>query len=371
MSEDNLVKRRRTPANSKVGDVMTSQMSTNSGNKDSPGGSMAPGASPAAFQTVSSFPNPVSSAPLFGAPTYIPSSTNPWQNDYGNKLDTILSKLSKIELNQTAFLTRLDDMEGKIIETNKKVVEIENSQCHISEKYDDMNSKTKVNTSDIHKLQGEVINLTKSNDELSKSNKKIKDEVIDLKCRSMRDNMLFFGVPESQSPVYAGVGSASADNQAISMDASSSAPNGQPIPSTMFKPPDTSSTSFADGTKQGENCADLVYEFCESLLKIENPKSKIQIERAHRIGVRKPDKIRPILAKFVLSEHKDVVKSAAGKVDLRSPPYNGVYRVTDQLPPEVLAGRKELIPRLIDERGKGNKASLVRDKLYVNGKFVD
>ena len=349
-------------------------MSTNIGIKDSPGVSMASAASPVAFQTVSTFPNPVSSAPVFGAPTYIPSSTNPWQNDYGTKLDTILSKISKIEVNQTAFLTRLDDMEGKITETNKKVIEIENSQCHISEKYDDMNSKSKVNTSDIHKLQGEVKTLTKANDELSKSNKKIKEEVIDLKCRSMRDNMLFFGIPESQAPGYAGAGSASVDDQPISMDASSSAPGGHPIYDTnpsLFKPPGTSSSSFADVTKQGENCADLVYEFCEALLKIENPRSKIQIERAHRIGVRKPDKIRPIVAKFVLSEHKEIVKSAAGKVDLRAPPYNGAFRVTDQLPPEVLARRKELIPRLIDERGKGNKASLVRDKLYVNGKFVE
>ena len=130
-------------------------------------------------------------------------------------------------------------------------------------------------------------------------------------------------------------------------------------------------TSFADVTKQGENCADLVYEFCEKLLNIENPRSKIHIERAHRVGVSKPDKIRLIVAKFVLSEHKDVVKSAAGKVDLKAPPYNGAHRVTDQLPPEVLERRKELIPRLISERGEGNKASLVRDKLYVNGKLVE
>ena len=36
------------------------------------------------------------------------------------------------------------------------------------------------------------------------------------------------------------------------------------------------------------------------------------------------------MAKFVLSEHKDVVKTAAGKVDVKAPPYNGAYRVTDQ-----------------------------------------
>ena len=107
------------------------------------------------------------------------------------------------------------------------------------------------------------------------------------------------------------------------------------------------------------------------LLNIKDPMSNIQFERAHRIGARKPDKIRPIVAKFVLSEHKDVVKAAASKFNLKAPPYDGAYRVTDQLPPEVLERRKELIPRLISERAKGNKASLVRDKLYVNGKFVD
>ena len=379
MSEENPVKRRKISAKSKIRDVMTSQMSASGVNKDLPSGSVASGVAPVAFQPVASFPNPVSSAPAFsaqafGAPTYIPPSTNPWQHDFGNKIDMILSKISKMEMNQTAFLTRLNDMENKMVETNKKVVEIENSQCHISEKFDDMNSKTKINTSDIHRLQGEVKSLTKANDELTKSNKKIKDEVIDLKCRSMRDNMLFFGVPESPSPAYTGVGSSTVDEQATAMDDNSGATGGPSIPyngPSLFKAPLSSSASFADVTKHGENCADLVYEFCETLLKIENPRMKIQIERAHRIGSRKPDKIRPIVAKFVLSEHKDIVKAAASNVDLKSAPYNGVCRVTDQLPPEVVARRKELIPRLIEERAKGNKANLVRDKLYVNGKFAE
>ena len=45
-----------------------------------------------------------------------------------------------------------------------------------------------------------------------------------------------------------------------------------------------------------------------------------------------------------------MVKAAAGKVDLKASPYNGAYRVIDQLPPEVLERRKELIPKLISER---------------------
>ena len=179
--------------------------------------------------------------------------------------------------------------------------------------------------------------------------------------------MLFFGIPESQCPTYSGPGAPSVATPDTDMEATGGAFGGD-VP---IQQPGGSTVSFADVTKQGENCADLVYEFCEQLLKIDNPKSKIQIERAHRIGARKPDKIRPIVAKFVLSEHKDVVKTAAGKVDLKQPPYNGAFRVTDQLPPEVLERRKELIPRLISERAAGNKATLVRDRLCVNGKFVD
>ena len=226
-------------------------------------------------------------------------------------------------------------------------------------------------TSDITKLQCEVKTLSQANSELTKSNKKIKEEVIDLKCRSMRDNMLFFGVPESQSPAYVGIGSSVPNVSENDTDASTGAQGGGPGSGPVFARTTTSTASFANVTKQGENCSELVYEFCEKLLKIDDPKSKIQIERAHRIGIRKPDKIRPIVAKFVLSEHKDIVKSAASSFDLKVPPYNGAFRVTDQLPQEVLERRKELIPKMISERNKGNRASLVRDKLYVNGKLVE
>ena len=37
----------------------------------------------------------------------------------------------------------------------------------------------------------------------------------------------------------------------------------------------------------------------------------------------------------------------------------------------VVERSKELIPKLLSERRKVNKATLVRDKLYVNNKFVE
>ena len=66
-----------------------------------------------------------------------------------------------------------------------------------------------------------------------------------------------------------------------------------------------------------------------------------------------------------------MIKTALSKANLSAPPYNGAFKVNDQFPPEVITRRKELIPRLISERKKGNKATLVRDKLYVNNKQVE
>ena len=37
----------------------------------------------------------------------------------------------------------------------------------------------------------------------------------------------------------------------------------------------------------------------------------------------------------------------------------------------MIERRKELIPRIISERKKGNKTILIRNKLYVNNKLTD
>lgn len=338
------------------------------------GTSGSKGSSSTVFQSTPTFPAPAANAPMFGAPTYIPPN-NPWQNDNSNKLDIILQKLTKMELNQNTFLTRLNDIEGKLGDTNKKVIEIENSQCHLSGSFDGIQSTTKVNKTDISRLQGEVKNLTQSNNDLQKVNKKMQGDLTDLRCRSMRDNMLFYGVPESISPRYAGAGpmreNVNGANGATVMESTMQSAEGSETDGNgVFVRPMESTSAYANVAKTEENCSELVYEFLGKILKIDNPKSQIQIDRAHRIGGRAPGKIRPIVAKFVLTEHKQVVKAALRNIDL-SAAFNGAYKVTDQLPPEVIQRRRELIPTLIIERKKGNTAYLVRDKLYVNNKLVE
>ena len=104
------------------------------------------------------------------------------------------------------------------------------------------------------------------------------------------------------------------------------------------------------------------------MLKIKQPRLHIKIDRAHRNGTRSAGKVQPMVAKFALSEYKTIIKSALSQVDPRTA-INGVFKVNDQFPAEVPELGKELIPRLISEiKKEDNKATLARNKLYVNKK---
>ena len=243
----------------------------------------------------------------------------------------------------------------------------------MSDKFDDINSTTNTHTNDIQKIQGDVKKLTGENEWLKLAIQKLKDDVTDLKCRSMSDNLLFFGIPEAVSKPFGGFGAMGGGPGVMGGSTSDAAPmNGlESVDNTGAKSAAAAPTSFAKVVETGEDCAEKVFEFCENVLKIENPKASNQIEQAHRIGNQAAGKICPIVAKFVLSGHKTIVKSALSGVDLNTPPYNGTFKVNDQFPPEVISRRRELIPKLIEERKKGNKATLVRDKLFVNNKLVE
>lgn len=99
------------------------------------------------------------------------------------------------------------------------------------------------------------------------------------------------------------------------------------------------------------------------MLKIPDPESKFDIDVAHRIGERQVGKIRPIVAKFVRREHKDTMKQTAQKCNLRDSPFN----VAEQLPKVVQERRKLLIPKMVQFRSEGKRATLTRDKLFVGG----
>lgn len=81
------------------------------------------------------------------------------------------------------------------------------------------------------------------------------------------------------------------------------------------------------------------------------------VSKIHRIGVNKENKIRPVLIVFANNwKRSEILKI---KKSLKE-----VY-VTEDFPKEVLEKRRELKPKLIEERAKGNYAYIKYDQLIV------
>ncbi|MES9883265.1 MAG: hypothetical protein ABW185_20565 [Sedimenticola sp.] len=69
--------------------------------------------------------------------------------------------------------------------------------------------------------------------------------------------------------------------------------------------------------------------------------------------------------KLIRSDDKALIQSAVrAKGNLRGT----TYKVTEQYPKSVQEKRRQLIPIMLELRGKGRKAVLSRDKLIVDGR---
>jgi len=136
----------------------------------------------------------------------------------------------------------------------------------------------------------------------------LKDEIQDLKCRSMRDNLLFHRLPEEKD----------------------------------------------------ENCEQIVLKAIEEKLKIANATTDIRIQRAHRIGAYNTAKTRPIVVKFAFYPDRERVRQAARQVKDSS------IGVSEQFPKEVMETRRKLIPIMLKAREEGKDAYIRVDKLFIN-----
>lgn len=132
------------------------------------------------------------------SPTYLQSSANT-QND--SVLQTMLSTIETIEqkMGQLGEIhTSVNKVTDRLDAMDKRLTEIEHSQqfIHVSDQHESLSTATAANKSDIQHVQSDVKRLYDENAKLKSANESLLDDAIDLKCRSMRDNLLFFGVPK-------------------------------------------------------------------------------------------------------------------------------------------------------------------------------
>ena len=119
---------------------------------------------------------------------------------------SFLSRLSSIENNVAKLATIEQDVSrvrydiNNLKEENKnvtsKIMELETSTQSISQMFDDC-VKVKTQTeNDVDFLKRENFTLQSKLDESNKRQEKLSAEMLDLKARSMQENLLFFGLAE-------------------------------------------------------------------------------------------------------------------------------------------------------------------------------
>ena len=143
------------------------------------------------------------------------------------------------------------------------------------------------------------------------------EQIIELKSRSMRDNVVLSGIPE-------------------------------------------------DNNETWEMTKAKVNGFLKDVLEIpEDELQGIEIDKAHRIGSKSDENSRRIVAKFCKSSSKDVLFKHVKK--LKDKPQ---YSLNEQLPPEIQERRKRLWPKYKEAKSNPHITDIKwnMDKLIINKK---
>jgi len=216
-----------------------------------------------------------------------------------DSMDCKLAMLDSIQTTVNSLNCRLQTMEQTINDLQIKVRDLEKSREFDTQTMSDINNTHKYveNFMKTHKQNGQ---------EHSDIVNELKNEIQDLKCRSMRDNLLFHNLPEEKE----------------------------------------------------ENCEQKVLKFIKEKLNIEE--REVRLQRAHRIGPFNPSKTRPIVAKFSDYPVRENVRRAARKLKGTN------FGISEQYPKEVVEKRRQLVPIMLQARKDGKEAYLNVDKLYIN-----
>lgn len=241
------------------------------------------------------------------------------------QVKTELGKLGGIEKSLSNITLQISNLETKVGTVEAKVNNCEASCNFLSEKYENQKKELESAKTELKTAKTEVTNLksrcdtmeAKSREHQAESSK-FQRKLYDLETRSMRENLVFHGLPETAN----------------------------------------------------ENCELLVKAFCQEKLQMDPTEvNRVVFDRIHRLGRLdnlKPGNIRPIVAKFHRYSERERVRQAG--YDKRDALKQDNMAVRAQLPQEVLDKRKPLYPVFEKAKNDGDRVRFVLDKLYINGR---
>ena len=196
-----------------------------------------------------------------------------------------------------------------------KINDVEESVNFVSKKFDDWQNDKIV----LEKKMTELSTKVETVADLKLENTELRENLIDQRCRSMRDNLIFTNIPEEPNETW-------------------------------------------------EHSERVLRTFIKEQMIIES--SELHFKRVHRIGQKRlsargdeQPRPRPLIARFLYTRERDTIKYG-GKA-LKGKPYG----VVEQFPEEIAQYRRDvLMPRLRAARREGKRANIVIDKLYIDNR---
>lgn len=248
-------------------------------------------------------------------------------------IETAVDSIKDIKRELLLMSAKMRELEFKVSETAKSQKHVETSCQVLSDMFDDVKNKSDKrddlinkhteqfvkHSQDISKQSDQIKIISTNFDELKKQIadtksqhsdqdevRKLQNTVLDLQCRSMKNNLIFTNLFEQRT----------------------------------------------------ENVEEKLRAFIYEKLGIEH---HIEFGNVHRFGKRSNDRPRPIVARFLY--HKDLRLVLDRAKWLKNTPF-GIH---EQFPNAIEERRKKLYPIQKEARKQGKHVVLVRDKLFIDG----
>ena len=227
------------------------------------------------------------------------------------KIEEQLSEMVGIKSNITHMKNTVAGMAREMTNVKSQINEYENNKQHYSAICDEI-LEPKLNTDNtLDNISFKMDKLQMQCETLNERQSQVETKLIDLQCRSMRENLIFIGISEKQTLI-----------------------NGQ-------------------GERyEWEDVEDTLQCF------LKNEMNRADRLGAHRAGQTFP---RAMIAEFERFKDREEVKRLAPKTLIGKP-----FGVREQFPKEIEDKRKILYGEMKKaKRNPDNKVKLVRDKLFI------
>lgn len=266
-------------------------------------------------ENITSTPLPTAASQNQQNVSLVQSQTNdtcpPWAKELVNAFRTLESKVNGVYKK----LEKLESVETKVASIGTTISNFESELSNIKSSINSSLQQTKDMITTLgERTDGVEYQCNEMDDRiahLESENQALKWEIIDVKARSMRDNLIFSNIPER-----------------------------------VDETPNVT-----------EN---ILREFLEKELKMDTADvSNIKFDRVHRMTGR--NKPRAIVAKFNNFKQRQDVK-------FRSRELKGTnFYINEQFPPEINEQRRQLIHIAKEKQRQGHRTRLVYNKLYIDG----